>query len=129
LGCNKQLELEFLLAFCLKENCITMTVARKHQFMNLFAAIIRPTECFATGGRIGLKTRSPKTVVSEREKASLGGYESSRSHTLEKSRSQEERPAEAIFRETQMDRQPCRRHRLKERGDERFFQGGLPQYM
>jgi len=24
--------------------------ARKHQFMNLFVLIIRPTECFATGG-------------------------------------------------------------------------------
>jgi len=32
-----------------------MTInAREHQFMTLFVAIIRITECFATGGRLGL---------------------------------------------------------------------------
>src|SRR6218665_1808009 len=50
---------------------------------------------------LGLKTLSPITVLSER--ASFGSCESSRSHTLEKSRSKEERPVQAIFRQTQTD--------------------------
>src|SRR6218665_2831823 len=42
---------------------------------------------------LGLKTPSPLTVLSER--ASFGSCELSRFHTLEKSRSKEERPAQA----------------------------------
>jgi len=50
---------------------------------------------------LGLKTPSPMTVLLER--ASFGSCELSRSHTLEKSSSKEERPAQAIFRLTQTD--------------------------
>src|SRR6218665_3653832 len=50
---------------------------------------------------LDLKTPSPITVLSER--ASFGSCELSRSHTLEKSTSKEERPAQAIFRQTQTD--------------------------
>src|SRR6218665_3621356 len=56
---------------------------------------------------LGLKTPSPITVLSER--ASFGSCESSRSHTLEKSRSKEERPAQAIFRQMQTDASRCKR--------------------
>src|SRR6218665_2985676 len=52
---------------------------------------------------LGLKTRSPITVLSKGERASFGSCELSRSHTLEKSRSKEERPAQAIFRQMQTD--------------------------
>src|SRR6218665_2601085 len=52
---------------------------------------------------LGLKTPYPITVLSERERASFGSCEWSRSHTLEKSRSKEERPVQAIFRQTQTD--------------------------
>ena len=48
---------------------------------------------------LGLKTPYPITVLSERERASFGSCELSYSHTLEKSRSKEERPAQAIFRQ------------------------------
>src|SRR6218665_1121722 len=54
---------------------------------------------------LGLKTPYPITVLSERERASFGSCEWSRSHTLEKSRSKEERPAQAIFRQMQADGQ------------------------
>ena len=83
--------------------------------------------------RYSLKTWSPITVILER--ASFIGCESSRSHTLEKSRSKEERPAQAIFRQMQTDRQTISlvniAYERKGRGDvkrkERFFQGGLPR--
>src|SRR6218665_2633704 len=52
---------------------------------------------------LGLKMPSLITVLSERGMASFGSCESSRSHTLEKSRSKEERPSQAIFRQTQTD--------------------------
>src|SRR6218665_2574965 len=69
---------------------------------------------------LGLKTPSPMTVLLERERASFGSCELSRSHTLEKSSSKEERPAQAIFRQTQTDASrrrwtgclPCRRDSL-----------------
>src|SRR6218665_3645956 len=57
-------------------------------------------------GVLGLKTPSPITVLSER--ASFGSCEPSRSHSLEKSRSKEERLAQAIFRQTQTDANRCR---------------------
>src|SRR6218665_1638373 len=59
---------------------------------------------------LGLKTPSPITVLSER--ASFGSCESSRSHTLEKSRSKEERPAQTIFRQMQTDASRCRQSAL-----------------
>src|SRR6218665_3512668 len=52
---------------------------------------------------LGLKTPSPITVHQRGERASFGSCELSRSHTLEKSRSKAERPAQAIFRQTQTD--------------------------
>src|SRR6218665_3157272 len=55
---------------------------------------------------LGLKTPSPITVLSER--ASFGSCESSRSNTLEKSRSKKERPAQAIFRQMQTDANKCK---------------------
>src|SRR6218665_625464 len=55
---------------------------------------------------LGLKTLFTITVLSER--ASFGSCESSRSHTLEKSRSKEERQVQKIFRQTQTD---ASRHR------------------
>src|SRR6218665_2500192 len=63
---------------------------------------------------LGLKTPSPITVLSKRERASFGSCELSRSHTLEKSRSKEERLAQALFRQMQAeaDSQHCRRDSL-----------------
>src|SRR6218665_3418915 len=52
---------------------------------------------------LGLKTPSPIIVLSERREACFGSCELSRSHTLEMSRSKEERPAQAIFRQMQAD--------------------------
>src|SRR6218665_1706140 len=51
----------------------------------------------AAGGRF---RPTPITVLLERGE---GFFRSSRSHTLENSRSKEERPAQAVFRQTQTD--------------------------
>src|SRR6218665_4006174 len=85
---------------------------------------------------LGLKMRSPITVILEW--ASFAGCESSHSHTWEKSRSKKERQAQAIFRQTRTEASRRRRTGRQSalstltferngRGDEHFFQGGLPR--
>src|SRR6218665_3586573 len=68
---------------------------------------------------LGLKTPSSITVLSERGEGFFCSCEC-HSHTLEQSRSKEERPAQAIFRQMQTDASrrrrtgclPCRRDSL-----------------
>src|SRR6218665_2388118 len=84
--------------------------ARKHQFMKLFVSIIRNCLYQSLGlpnvslqeAVLGLKMRSPITVILERGEGFFRRLqvESSCSHTWEKSRSKEERPAQAVFRQT-----------------------------
>src|SRR6218665_1684203 len=87
-------------------------------------------------GVLDLKTRSPITVILERGEGFFAGCKLSCSHTWEKSRSNEERPAQAIFRQTHTEASRRRRTgrqsvlststlERKGRCDERFFQGGL----
>src|SRR6218665_1564300 len=88
---------------------------RKHQFMKLFVAIIRPTECFATGGCFRPLNAVSNNCHIREGRASFTDCESSHSHIWEESRSKEERPAQAIFRQTHTEASRRRHRRLKER--------------